>query len=167
MTGTLITTQTCSRKWVETQPLLNVLTSVNPTANILVIGCLREGRLGTQFFFLTRYRIVIDDKEMDKSLFKLVQDTLEPHKTNSVIAFHDNSSAIKGYDNVKTLLPKTPGVSSGLAEKLMDLDILFTAETHNFPTGVAPFPGAETGTGGRLRDTHATVLFHLFSFPLT
>jgi len=27
-----------------------------------------------------------------------------------------------------------------------------TAETHNFPTGVAPFPGAETGTGGRIRD---------------
>lgn len=30
------------------------------------------------------------------------------------------------------------------------------AETHNFPSGVAPFPGAETGTGGRIRDGHAT-----------
>lgn len=29
-------------------------------------------------------------------------------------------------------------------------------ETHNFPTGVAPFPGAATGIGGRLRDGHAT-----------
>ena len=38
----------------------------------------------------------------------------------------------------------------------MDYDLLFTAETHNFPSGVAPFPGAETGTGGRIRDTHAT-----------
>ncbi len=34
--------------------------------------------------------------------------------------------------------------------------IIFTAETHNFPSGVAPFPGAETGTGGRIRDVHAT-----------
>jgi phosphoribosylformylglycinamidine synthase len=34
--------------------------------------------------------------------------------------------------------------------------IIFTAETHNFPSGVAPFPGAETGSGGRIRDTHAT-----------
>src|SRR3989338_4652107 len=34
--------------------------------------------------------------------------------------------------------------------------IIFTAETHNFPSGVAPFPGAETGTGGRVRDVHAT-----------
>src|SRR6202042_855053 len=34
--------------------------------------------------------------------------------------------------------------------------LLLTAETHNFPSGVAPFPGAETGTGGRIRDTAAT-----------
>jgi phosphoribosylformylglycinamidine synthase len=34
--------------------------------------------------------------------------------------------------------------------------VIFTAETHNFPSGVAPFPGAETGTGGRIRDVQAT-----------
>jgi phosphoribosylformylglycinamidine synthase len=33
---------------------------------------------------------------------------------------------------------------------------IFTAETHNFPTGIAPYPGAETGTGGRIRDIQAT-----------
>ena len=27
-----------------------------------------------------------------------------------------------------------------------------TAETHNHPSGVAPYPGAATGTGGRIRD---------------
>jgi phosphoribosylformylglycinamidine synthase len=37
----------------------------------------------------------------------------------------------------------------------LDYHIIFTAETHNFPSGVAPFPGAETGTGGRIRDVHA------------
>ena len=37
-----------------------------------------------------------------------------------------------------------------------DWDILLTAETHNFPCAVAPYPGAETGAGGRIRDTHAT-----------
>ena len=40
--------------------------------------------------------------------------------------------------------------------KTLTYHIIFTAETHNFPTGVAPFPGAETGTGGRIRDVHAT-----------
>ena len=38
----------------------------------------------------------------------------------------------------------------------MRYHIIFTAETHNFPSGVAPFPGAETGTGGRIRDVQAT-----------
>ena len=33
--------------------------------------------------------------------------------------------------------------------------ILLSAETHNFPSGMAPFPGAETGTGGRIRDVQA------------
>lgn len=33
--------------------------------------------------------------------------------------------------------------------------IIYTAETHNFPTGVCPFPGAATGTGGRIRDVQA------------
>jgi phosphoribosylformylglycinamidine synthase len=30
-----------------------------------------------------------------------------------------------------------------------------TAETHNFPCTVAPFPGAQTGVGGRIRDIQA------------
>ncbi len=33
--------------------------------------------------------------------------------------------------------------------------ILLSAETHDFPSGVASFPGAETGTGGRIRDVQA------------
>ena len=38
-----------------------------------------------------------------------------------------------------------------------------TAETHNFPTGVCPFPGAATGIGGRIRDGQSVeeVLFLL------
>ena len=34
--------------------------------------------------------------------------------------------------------------------------ILLSAETHTLPSGVAPFPGAETGTGGRIRYVQAT-----------
>lgn len=39
---------------------------------------------------------------------------------------------------------------------VQNMDITCTAETHNFPCGVAPFPGAETGAGGRIRDMSAT-----------
>ncbi|HCU70561.1 MAG TPA: phosphoribosylformylglycinamidine synthase, partial [Candidatus Moranbacteria bacterium] len=71
------------------------------------------------------------------------------------IAFADNSSVIQGYW-IQTIVPKNPGEPS--AFELVDVKYhpLLTAETHNFPTGVAPFPGAETGTGGRIRDVQGT-----------
>ncbi|CAK9134815.1 unnamed protein product [Ilex paraguariensis] len=67
----------------------------------------------------------------------------------------DNSSAIKGFP-VEQLRTVQPGSSCLLNTITRCLDILFTAETHNFPCSVAPYPGAETGAGGRIRDTHAT-----------
>lgn len=100
-------------------------------------------------------RIVIDGQEQKRTLFQVVQDTLDARKGNSIIAFADNSSAIRGY-TVRTLLPTAPGVPGAFTVAPVLKHCLLTAETHNFPTGVAPFPGAETGTGGRIRDTHAT-----------
>lgn len=41
---------------------------------------------------------------------------------------------------------------SQVVEDITESDIIFTAETHNMPTAVAPFSGATTGTGGRIRD---------------
>ncbi|CAM9146490.1 unnamed protein product [Scytosiphon promiscuus] len=101
-------------------------------------------------------KMVIDGEEQPKTLFKLVKDTL-PKGTanNSIIAFHDNSSAIKG-PLCPVALPATPGKPSALKSGERTLHPILTAETHNFPSGVAPFPGAETGTGGRLRDVMAT-----------
>ncbi|CAN8234853.1 unnamed protein product [Cochlearia groenlandica] len=99
--------------------------------------------------------IVIDGKPMDRSLMQIVKSTWEANKNNSVIGFHDNSSAIRGF-MVNQLRPLLPGSACLLDVSARDLDILFTAETHNFPCAVAPYPGAETGAGGRIRDTHAT-----------
>jgi phosphoribosylformylglycinamidine synthase len=100
-------------------------------------------------------RLVIDGEEQQKHLIALIQDTLEANPGNSAIAFRDNSSAIRGYP-IKTILPTEPGRVSPFRLENLDYHIIFTAETHNFPSGVAPFPGAETGTGGRIRDVHAT-----------
>ena len=72
-----------------------------------------------------------------------------------MIAFRDNSSAIRGYP-IRTIVPARPGEPSPFVASDLDYHVIFTAETHNFPSGVAPFPGAETGTGGRIRDVHAT-----------
>ncbi|EXB80308.1 putative phosphoribosylformylglycinamidine synthase [Morus notabilis] len=99
--------------------------------------------------------IIIDEQPMNRTLMQIVKSTLQANPNNSVIGFKDNSSAIKGF-SVEQLRPAQPGSTCPLELALRDLDVLFTAETHNFPCAVAPYPGAETGAGGRIRDTHAT-----------
>lgn len=100
-------------------------------------------------------RLVIDGQEVPENLMEIIQQTLTRNPGNSVIAFKDNSSAIRGYE-IDTIVPENPGTVSGFRKSRLAYHIIFTAETHNFPSGVAPFPGAETGTGGRLRDVQAT-----------
>jgi len=98
---------------------------------------------------------VIDGEEMEETLFDLVTATLKANPAGSVVAFKDNSSVIQGYE-IQTLIPVEPGKPSPLVAVQANYQPLLTAETHNFPTGVAPFPGAETGTGGRIRDVQGT-----------
>ena len=100
-------------------------------------------------------KLVLDGEEKPDHLIAMIQGPIEANPNNSVIAFTDNSSSIRGAATT-TFLPTDPGLPSPLAEAEVDQDLIFTAETHNFPSGVAPFPGAETGTGGRIRDVHAT-----------
>ncbi len=98
---------------------------------------------------------VIDGIRKEKTLMELIKAPWEANHDNSVVAFSDNSSAIRGY-NIKTIIPVFPGECSYFSERTLNYHITFTAETHNFPSGIAPFPGAETGTGGRIRDGQAT-----------
>ncbi|MGD0281256.1 MAG: phosphoribosylformylglycinamidine synthase [Dissulfurispiraceae bacterium] len=102
-----------------------------------------------------RGRLFIDDRELPESLMDVVKEPYKRNPNNSIIAFRDNSSAIAGHE-ITTILPENPLASSLFRQDRSVYHIIFTAETHNFPSGVAPFPGAETGTGGRIRDVHAT-----------
>jgi phosphoribosylformylglycinamidine synthase len=100
-------------------------------------------------------RHVIDGVTMPETLMEIVKSTLKNNSSqNSVIAFSDNASAIRGFKCID-LTPFDPSKSSPYTVRPVTYHPVFTAETHNFPTGVAPFPGAETGTGGRLRDNMA------------
>jgi len=45
---------------------------------------------------------------------------------------------------VKPMLPEKPGQPSPLLPQHRDWDLLLTAETHNFPCAVAPYPGKST-----------------------
>lgn len=100
-------------------------------------------------------RLIIDGVEIEKTLFDLVSEPYKVNPGNSLIAFKDNSSALRG-NRIKTITPERSDRSSPYRDERPEYHITLTAETHNFPTGVAPFPGAETGTGGRIRDGHAT-----------
>ncbi|MCF6186725.1 MAG: phosphoribosylformylglycinamidine synthase [Desulfobulbaceae bacterium] len=102
-----------------------------------------------------RGRQIIDGSEQKGTLFDVVTETLKAHPKGSIVAFKDNSSVVEGHD-ITTLHPETPGEPSALQSADVRYHMLLTAETHNFPTGVAPFPGAETGTGGRIRDVQGT-----------
>ncbi|UCE71306.1 MAG: phosphoribosylformylglycinamidine synthase, partial [Nitrospiraceae bacterium] len=100
-------------------------------------------------------KLIVDGNEASHNLIELIKEPLDKNHNNSVIAFNDNSSSIRGYE-IKTIVPEHPGGCSRFITSRLRYDPLFTAETHNFPSGVAPFPGAETGTGGRIRDVQAT-----------
>ncbi|MFC1925650.1 phosphoribosylformylglycinamidine synthase [Chloroflexota bacterium] len=105
--------------------------------------------------WLFKGNLEIDGQKIPQSLIDIVRSTIEANPSNSVIAFNDNSSVIKGY-RIHTILPQNPGACSPFALKQCNYHILFTAETHNYPSGIQPFQGATTGTGGRIRDGHAT-----------
>ena len=125
----------------------------NPT-NVELFDISQSNSEHSRHWFF-RGQLIIDGESIPGTLMKLVKSTLDAQSHNSIIAFADNSSVIAGYDT-QCIQPSDVTQSSAVQLKSKQLDLLLTAETHNFPSGVAPYPGAETGTGGRIRDTHAT-----------
>ncbi|KAI3368319.1 hypothetical protein L3Q82_008027 [Scortum barcoo] len=99
-------------------------------------------------------RMEIDGQEQKETLFSLIMDTQRHSNQNNVIKFCDNSSGIKGME-LECIYPKDPSQASSYETRHSLRHVIFTAETHNFPTGVAPFSGATTGTGGRIRDVQS------------
>ncbi|KFM75369.1 Phosphoribosylformylglycinamidine synthase, partial [Stegodyphus mimosarum] len=98
--------------------------------------------------------LIIDGVPVKENLFEMIMKTQEHSHQNNVIKFSDNSSGIQGF-NVNVFSPVDSDQPSYFKTKSAMRHIIFTAETHNFPTGVAPFSGAATGTGGRIRDVQA------------
>jgi len=125
----------------------------NPTN----VECFQLGQANSEhsrhWFF--KGKLIIDGKEIPRTLMEVIKAPLNANPSNSLIAFKDNSSGITGF-KISTIIPEYPGICSPFYERQLKYHLIFTAETHNFPCGVAPFPGAETGTGGRIRDVQAT-----------
>ncbi|KAF0872648.1 PUR4 synthase, partial [Crocuta crocuta] len=97
----------------------------------------------------------VDGQAVAHSLFEAIMSTQASSNPNNILKFCDNSSAIQGKE-VRFLRPEDPTRPSCFRQQRTLRHVVFTAETHNFPTGVAPFSGATTGTGGRIRDVQCT-----------
>ena len=97
--------------------------------------------------------ISIDGQKLPKSLIEMIIETQVHSNDNNVIKFEDNSSAIVGFSPLSTLIPAN-STQLSLFQLKSDVNrhIIFTAETHNFPTGVAPFQGATTGNLRRYKE---------------
>ncbi len=94
---------------------------------------------------------VIDGKEMESSLFKMIKKTSTVNPNKIVSAYKDNCSFVQG-PVVEQFAPKTQDKPDFFEVKDIETVLSLKAETHNFPTTVEPFNGAATGSGGEIRD---------------
>lgn len=96
-------------------------------------------------------KYIIDGKEKELSLFKLIKKTSEYNPNKLVSAYKDNVAFNAG-PKIEQFAPKSGDKPDFFEVKEIQSVISLKAETHNFPTTVEPFNGAATGTGGEIRD---------------
>ncbi len=94
---------------------------------------------------------IIDGKEMESSLFKMIKKTSQENPNLIVSAYKDNCAFLEG-PKVAMFHPTSGSQPSEFVAKEVETVISLKAETHNFPTTVEPFNGAATGSGGEIRD---------------
>lgn len=119
----------------------------NPTdVELFQLGQANSGHSRHHFF---RGKLVIDKKPIIGSLMDVIKAPWKKKQGNSVLAF--SGSAIRGH-KVKNFVPTNPGRTGSFSLFMQVYHLALTAETHNYPSGVEPYRGAETGSGGRERD---------------
>ena len=98
-------------------------------------------------------KFIIDGEEQPKSLFEMIKNTHEKRPQDTLSAYKDNSSVVKGFNtDVFSINP----ADNSYGFKKQKLEQLMKVETHNHPTAISPYPGAATGVGGEIRDEAAT-----------
>lgn len=96
---------------------------------------------------------IIDGDPQSNSLFGMIRNTYE-HAPNQVLsAYKDNSAVTQGYAAKRFFAQPKSNTYDSVPEQAA---ILMKVETHNHPTGISPYPGASTGSGGEIRDEGAT-----------
>jgi phosphoribosylformylglycinamidine synthase len=95
----------------------------------------------------------IDGEAQSQSLFDMIRNTYRHHPEGVLSAYSDNASVIRGNTGQRFFADPNTHEYSATEE---EIHILMKVETHNHPTGIAPWSGAATGSGGEIRDEGAT-----------
>ena len=95
----------------------------------------------------------IDQRAMDHSLFDMIRNTHRATGGFGILsAYADNAAVIAGPRNQRFMADPRSHQYRYVTEQA---PVLMKVETHNHPTGIAPYPGAATGSGGEIRDEGA------------
>ncbi|MFT4705932.1 MAG: phosphoribosylformylglycinamidine synthase [Bradymonadia bacterium] len=95
----------------------------------------------------------LDGEAQQRSLFAMIRNTHTESPQGTLSAYSDNCAVMEGSVGGRFF----PNCDTGVYEHTReDIAILMKVETHNHPTGISPFPGAATGSGGEIRDEGAT-----------
>jgi len=94
----------------------------------------------------------IDGEQQTHSLFKMIKNTEAQTSAPATSAYKDNAAVFAGGSGLRM----TTDAKHRYQTEAQDIDVLIKVETHNHPTGIEPFAGAATGSGGEIRDEAAT-----------
>lgn len=93
--------------------------------------------------FLLNGKIVIDGEEKEATMADLLRSCKPATEfPSAIISFGQDGSAIRGTLS-EALISTHPGHPSPVRPTFQNKNPVATVTTHNFPSGVTPFPGAE------------------------
>ncbi|MEM6785952.1 MAG: phosphoribosylformylglycinamidine synthase [Myxococcota bacterium] len=95
----------------------------------------------------------VDGTPMPDALFTMIRRSTEASPDGVLSAYADNAAVFAGATAGRFFVDPETGTYRTMTEPI---DVLVKVETHNHPTGISPFPGAATGSGGEIRDEGAT-----------
>ena len=96
---------------------------------------------------------VIDNQPRSETLFNMIRESHRRNSEGTLIAYEDNAAVLQGSAAAR-FFPRPQDREYEYHNEL--IHIVCKVETHNHPTGISPFPGAATGSGGEIRDEGAT-----------
>ena len=96
---------------------------------------------------------IIDQEQRDQTLFNMIRESHRRNSDGTLVAYKDNAAVLRG-SRAERLFPGPRGGDYDYSDE--PVHIVCKVETHNHPTGISPFPGAATGSGGEIRDEGAT-----------